>query len=143
MNQVTYQGIMMELSNIVGKEMVHIKSTLETPEIILNKKDGLLKFEGRSLPENPKLFYAPIKNWLSDYAQNPHQYTHVTFRFDYMNTTSSKMIMEVIDLLKLIERNNGRLIIDWYYQEDDDDMMEAGEDFAGITGAEFNFYSYP
>ncbi len=133
----------MELADIKDKEIVHIKPTLETPEIILNKKDGLMKFEGRSLPENPKLFYAPIKNWLNAYAESPHQYTHVTFRFDYMNTTSSKMVMEVIDIIKSVERHNGRLIIDWYYQEDDDDMMEAGEDFAGVTGAEFNFYSYP
>lgn len=142
MNFFTKNELESELSEIQGKEKVEIKRTTETPEILLCKNEGKIKFEGRSLPENPKDFYAPIKSWLSVYAENPPQKTHVTFMFDYFNTSSSKVIMEIIDILKSIESRNGEVIIDWLYQEDDEDMLEAGEDFASITDASFNYFSY-
>ncbi len=143
MNPLTHPELFMELANLQEKDVVNIKGTLETPQILLNKNDGTMKFAGRSLPENPKLFYAPFKNWLAVYVENPKPYTHVTFMFDYINTTSSKMVMELIDIFKKVEERNGRLIIDWYYQQDDEDMLESGEDFEQVTGSEFNYHSYP
>lgn len=133
----------MDLTEMLGKDSVLIEGTTETPEINLNAKNGEISFAGRSLPENPKIFYDPIKTWLAGYSENPAETTHVSFVFDYFNTASSKLIMEIIDIIRIVESKNGNLKIDWYYQEDDEDMMEAGEDFESVTGAQFNFISYP
>ena len=142
MNFLAKNELEMELSEIHSKELVHIEGTTETPEILMDKVEGKFKFAGRSLPENPKTFYASVKSWLAVYIENPCEYTHVTFMYDYFNTASSKVIMEIIDMLKEVEKRNGKLIIDWYYHEDDDDMLEAGEDFAAVTETEFNYHSY-
>jgi len=133
----------MDSNEILGKDNVIIEGTNETPEIILNKKEGIIKFSGRSLPENPKNFYDPVKHWLSGYGENPAKSTHVTFAFDYFNTASSKMIMEIIDLIKNVEKKNSTLTIDWHYQQDDEDMLEAGEDFAEVTMTTIYFHPYP
>lgn len=142
MNFLVKNELEMELSEIENKALVHLESTVETPEIILDKEEGKFRFAGRSLPENPKTFYAPIKSWLQAYIENPCATTHVTFMYDYFNTASSKVIMEILDLFKEVEKRNGKLIIDWYYHEDDDDMLEAGEDFESITDTVFNFHSF-
>ena len=133
----------MHASGISGEEIINIEGTSETPEVILNAKEGIVRFSGRSLPENPKIFYSPFKEWLTEYAKNPAPVTHVVFVFDYFNTASSKLIMEIIDIIKTVEENNSKLIIEWHYQEDDEDMLEAGEDFEAVTGVSFNYISYP
>jgi hypothetical protein len=133
----------MNPNEIYGKENVHMEGTNDTPEIELNKREGFIKFSGRSLPENPKNFYEPIKDWLNFYLENPPKTTHVVFAFDYFNTASSKMIMEIIDLVKNVEKKNSELTIDWHYQEDDEDMLEAGEDFAEVTMTTIYFHPYP
>lgn len=125
-----------------GQDIFFLKGTNETPEILLDRKKGFMKFSGRSLPENAKAFYSEIKDWVHWYAQDPLQGTHVVFVFDYFNTASSKMILEVLDIIKTIEEKDNTLVIDWHYLADDDDMMEAGEDFAEIAELKFNFYSY-
>ena len=124
------------------KEFVFIKGTSETPEVKLDRIKGEIKFSGRSLPEDAKSFYKPIKNWLSLYIENPVKGTHAIFAYEYFNTASSKIILEMLDLLKLAELKDDQLKIEWHYLEDDDDMLEAGEDFAEIADLEFDFVSY-
>ncbi len=125
-----------------NKDYVQMKGTSETPEVMLDKVNGAIKFSGRSLPEDAKSFYNPIKEWLSQYAQNPKKGTHAIFAYEYFNTASSKMILEMLDILKQVESKDDQLKIDWYYLEDDEDMLEAGEDFAEIADLKFEFISY-
>ncbi len=132
----------METMEIADKDVVEIKGTADTPEVILNRNEGVIQFNGRSLPENPKAFYQPIKSWLAVYSENPCPNTHLILNMDYFNTASSKMIMEVIDTIKVCEKSGSSLKIDWHYMEDDDEMMEAGQEFAEITETVFNFFSY-
>ena len=133
----------MHISGKSGDEIINIDGTTESPEISLNAREGIIRFSGRSLPENPKTFYSPIKEWLTEYTKNPAPSTNVSFMFDYFNTASSKLIMEIIDVIKTVEEKNSNLIIDWHYQEDDEDMLEAGEDFEAVTGVSFKYISYP
>ncbi|MFN2395710.1 MAG: DUF1987 domain-containing protein [Bacteroidales bacterium] len=133
----------MKISDISDKELVTLEGTSETPEIEFNATNGTIKFAGRSLPENPRVFYEPIKQWLIRYALKPAPATHVKFSFDYFNTASSKLILELIDVIKTAEKNNSKIVFEWHYQEDDEDMMEAGEDFESMTDSEFTFIPYP
>jgi hypothetical protein len=119
-----------------------VEATQSTPEVKLDKDNGKFEFAGRSLPENAKEFYNPIMDWLESYAQQPNDKTKVVFNFEYFNTASSKMILDVIEKLKGIKDNGKELDIDWCYLEEDDDMLEAGEDYSDITELPFNFISY-
>ncbi len=119
-----------------------LRGTSETPEVILNKDKGYIKFSGRSLPEDAKSFYKKIIDWVSSYVERPKKGTRVIFVFEYFNTASSKMILEILDIIKTMESKDSNLKIEWHYLEDDEDMREAGEDFAEIANLKFDFISY-
>ncbi len=119
-----------------------VEATESTPAVKLDKDNGKLEFSGRSLPENAKEFYSPIMEWLESYTKEANDKTKVVFNFEYFNTASSKMIMDIIENLKGIQENGKELDVDWYYLEEDDDMLEAGEDYSDITEIPFNFISY-
>jgi hypothetical protein len=120
----------------------YVEATQSTPEVKLDKENSKLEFSGRSLPENAKEFYNPIMQWIESYTQEPNDKTKVVFNFEYFNTASSKMILDVIEKLKAISENGSELDVDWCYLEEDDDMLEAGEDYSDITEIPFNFISY-
>jgi len=122
-------------------ETFYSEKTQSTPEVKLDKENGEMEFSGRSLPENVKEFYNPIIEWIDNYLKEPQSSTKVIFNFEYFNTASSKMILDIIEKLSELN-NNSDLKVDWYYIEEDDDMLEAGEDYSDITEIPFNFISY-
>ncbi|MFW6095836.1 MAG: DUF1987 domain-containing protein [Bacteroidota bacterium] len=142
MEVVAIKEILQEVNEAKNKDEVFIKGTSETPEVILNKKSGEIKFQGRSMPEDAKSFYVPLKEWIAEYAENPAPGTHVVFSYEYFNTASSKMIMEILEEISKIQDKDKQIKAEWHYLEDDDDMLEAGEDYADITGLNFDYISY-
>ncbi len=141
----------MELTALMEKEttnciadlpFIHIEPTQSTPKIILDSEKGMLLFEGHSLPENPISFYDPVKNWIEEYLEDPLKETFVKFNLDYFNTASSKVIMDIIEMFKLLDNDRQNITIEWHYQMDDEDTLEAGEEFALMAELDFIFISY-
>lgn len=129
-------------STLHSNDVFHIKGTADTPEILIDPVQGIVKLAGRSLPEDPKSFYGPVKERIELYAQNPVSGSKVIFKFEYFNTASSKIIMEIIDLVKEIAEKDEKVVFEWHYLEDDDDMLEAGEDYEDIAEIKFEYYTY-
>ena len=123
-------------------EVLSIKGTQETPEVLFDKDKGEFSISGKSLPEDVKEFYGPLVDWITQYASSPNPETILKVKMDYFNTASSKMILEIFELFKEMQDNGHKVTIDWYYQEDDEDMQDAGEDYADIVEVPFNFISY-
>ncbi len=134
--------ILKEVAEATEKDEVLIKGSAETPEVMLNSHDGEIRFSGRSMPEDAKSFYQPLKEWIQKYAENPAPGTRVVFGYEYFNTASSKMIMEVIEEVKKIAEKDNQLKLEWHYLEDDDDMLEAGEDYEDMLDVNFEFVSF-
>ena len=118
-------------------EPLDIDGTDDTPKIILDKKKGIFEISGRSLPEDSVEFYRPIMEWISNYAKEPNATTEFVFKLEYSNTSSSKLIQDVMIGLEKIK---GVKII-WCFQKDDEDMEEAGREFAGRIEIPFEFKS--
>jgi len=142
MGMLATKEIIKEVNEAINKDEVSIQGTAETPEIILSKSKGEIRFSGRSMPEDAKSFYYPLKQWIDNYSKDPQKGTKVIFAYEYFNTASSKMIMELIECIKKIQENDPDMHVEWHYLEDDDDMLEAGEDYSDITGVDFQFLSY-
>ena len=123
-------------------EVLSIKGTQETPEVLLNKQTGIFSISGKSLPEDVKEFYNPVIKWIESYSSEPNPETKLTIKMDYFNTASSKMLLEIFELFKNLHEKGSSVIIDWYYLEDDEDMQDAGADYADIVELPFNFISY-
>lgn len=111
-----------------------IEPTFDTPEIILNKEDGIISFSGKSMPENTKEFFEPIIQWIDNYTINPSKETHLIFKMEYFNTVSSRRIMEILEKIYEISGKKSNIKVDWHYDENDLDMKKAGEEFSMIVG---------
>lgn len=111
-----------------------IEPTFDTPEIILNKEDGIISFSGKSMPENAKEFFEPIIKWIDSYIINPSDQTHAIFKLEYFNTVSSRRIIEILEKLHEMPNSKSKVKVVWYYDENDLDMKKAGEEFSMIVG---------
>lgn len=103
-------------------EDLKIQRTPSTPEIDFDKS-GQFSIKGKSLPEDPKKFYEPIFSWAQKFSSKK---VHLEVKLEYVNTSSSKRIIE---LLRIIDSNKAinKIDMNWYYEIDDLEMLEFGE----------------
>lgn len=119
-------------------ESLIVEGTKKTPALEFNAETGIFKISGRSIPENTHDVYGPIVHWLAEYAENPKEATLLEFRLEYINTSSSKFVFEVIKKMEKLSIAGNNVQVNWYHEEDDEDMMETGEDFADICNLPIN-----
>lgn len=120
-------------------EVINIKGTDDTPNVILDKNNNLFELSGRSLPEDVNHFYEPILNWIDEYLESPNELTVFNFKLEYFNTASSKIILDILLKFEEITANGGKVLIKWFYNEDEEDMLEAGEEYADIVEIPFEY----
>lgn len=122
----------------VYPEPINIMGTIKTPKIILDVEKELFEFSGKSVPEDAAKFYEPVLAWIDAYVQDqPLQKSVVTFRMGYFNTTTSKIILGIVQKLAKIKKE---VVIKWYYAEEDEEMQEYGEVLEEITRLKFEMY---
>ncbi|MDP4223022.1 MAG: DUF1987 domain-containing protein [Bacteroidota bacterium] len=98
--------------------------TRRTPRIML--EPGRIFIVGRSIPVNPGEFYRPVFDWISRYIRINGNKTRIELGFEYINTSSTKWIYNIIKEIAGMENlaDNARIL--WYYDQGDDDMCELG-----------------
>lgn len=114
---------------------LNVAATEQTPKVTFNKSAGVFEISGRSLPEDARAFYKPVLGWLHEYAASPNAETALSFKLEYINTSSSKVVLE---LLGILQRINGAKVI-WCFQDEDEDMEETGEEFSELVSVPFEF----
>jgi hypothetical protein len=121
---------------------IRIVETSYSPEVNLDMERSRFEFFGKSFPEDPKEFYAPIIDWFRIYVTKPNRETIVHFKLDYFNTASSKKLVDILNILKEIHKQKKIILINWYYRSNDDDMLETGQTFSEIVNLPFKFIPY-
>ncbi|GBF50912.1 hypothetical protein LPTSP4_24390 [Leptospira ryugenii] len=109
-------------------ETIRITSTKNSPEVVLDFDNGIAEVVGESYPENAVSFYKPVFDWLNQTISQKKPFKFV-FKLDYFNTSSSKCIIDILDLLQIYHSNGGKINVEWYYRQDDEDMKDTGEEF--------------
>jgi len=122
--------------------VIKIDGTDDTPSVILDKDENNFQFSGRSLPEDAGKFYIPIMTWLKEYCANPNEKTIFNFKLTYFNTSSSKMILDILLKLEELKEKNKEVAVKWFYPEEDEDMQEAGIEYADIVNVPFEQIPY-
>jgi hypothetical protein len=119
-------------------DQIYIEGTRKTPSVSLDSK-GIIKIEGRSIPEDAELFFKDVVAWMNEYTLLKITSTRVDLAFEYLNSGTSKVILQMLKSLKDLGSSGHKLIINWYYEEGDDDILERGEYFASILDVKLNF----
>jgi len=107
------------------------------PEVDFNADKGECALVGESYFEATTEFYSPLLNWLEQYFSEYQDKSLIfNFKLSYFNTSSSRSILNILQLLKSKLDEGREITVYWYYEEQDNDMMEEVEDFVLDTGVE-------
>lgn len=123
-------------------DALNIKGTAETPNIIFDSSTNVFEITGKSLPEDVKEFYNPVLRWMKSYFESPNRKTVLKVKMEYFNTASSKMLLELFEILDEMYKSGKDVEIEWHYMEDDEDMQDAGNDYADMLEVPFKMFSY-
>lgn len=108
-----------------------INPTRFTPGIYFYFSKHTLEISGESYPENTSEFYTPIFERLRNYlAGITDQVVIVTLYLTYFNSSSSKILINLFDLLEESASESKNITVNWLYKVGDTDAREFGEEFA-------------
>ncbi|AFG38736.1 biofilm regulation phosphoprotein SiaC [Spirochaeta africana] len=110
-------------------EALHIEPTKSSPEITFDPGSGILRIQGQSYPENSFQFFEPVFAWLQQYLAQLAGPCTVQLNLDYLNTSSSKCLMDFIDLMEDAYSEGKQVRIEWLYDPDNDSSIELAEEF--------------
>lgn len=110
-------------------EPLNIKSTEDTPKVIFDPPKDVFELSGRSLPEDVNEFYQPVFEWLNNYFLAPNDKTVIYFNFQYFNTASSKIIVDILNFLDEKFDAGFNVEVKWFAVEEDEDIIDMGEEF--------------
>lgn len=127
---------------MINMKKVIIDKTPNTPYFEFDPDNGLLKIEGRSIPENPSDFYEKILTLVDEYYTNPQKKTRFDLNLEYINSGSSKFILGLFRKLKKYYDQGNDLVINWYYEEDDEAVLGLGEHYKSTIKLPFNLIEY-
>lgn len=112
-------------------ERLYIEQTKSTPKIQFDPEIHKLRIEGQSYPENAFKFYEPILAWLDTYLAGVDRQIvlEIYFHMPYINTSSSKCIMMLLEKLENAYQNGKQVAVRWYYDIENDTAVECAEEF--------------
>lgn len=119
-----------------------LAKTADTPHILFEPEQGIFKLEGESYPENAMEFYRPVIETLTSFVEAESSNLEVSLKMVYFNSSSSKCLLDIFDLLEEYAGKGNQVRVVWYYQHDDEDIKESGEDFAEDLNLDFELLPY-
>ena len=118
-----------------------IAQTKYTPQIELSFKDRFLRITGDSYPENAMEVYQPLITRLETYFANPAQELQIELNFDFVSTSSKKMLTDIIGILQAYHESGHTIRLTWFFPDGDLDWQEQCEMF--LEDASFNYSITP
>lgn len=116
-----------------------IESTEDNPQIYLDPENGHLLIHGRSFMEDITPYQQAIISWLRCYFQEAKKKTVLDLEIDYLNTTSSKMLVDILFELNKFYIFGNDVVVKWMYYEHDEDMEELGYELKELVDIPFEF----
>ena len=116
---------------------LYIAPTPSSPEVDFQFDRHALSLRGESYPENAAAFYGDILAQLREYLeQQSGQAIEVHIALAYFNSSSTKMLFNLIGALSSAAEAGNTVALSWYHDEEDDTILEFGqelsEDFPAI-----------
>ena len=107
-----------------------IAATRSTPLVDFDASTAVLRIEGESYPEDAAKFYLPLLDWLKGFLDGADTPITVELKLSYLNTSSSKCVMTLLDSLEEAYDGGMKITVNW--------RVEAGNEIAYECGQEFS-----
>ncbi|MBI9099623.1 MAG: DUF1987 domain-containing protein [Spirochaetaceae bacterium] len=108
--------------------MIDIAAGKSTPRILLDSDKKEFLIEGQSYPENSSSFYEPVINWIKEYISKDNEELLLKIKLLYLNTSSTKAMFYIFDLLDDAYKRGKKVKIDWFYDKENEMAKETGEE---------------
>jgi len=109
-------------------ECLKVEETKASPLVDFNPNTNILSIKGQSYPENALKFYMPIFEWLKEYFKQLSNEAIFNIELSYLNTSSTKCIMDFMDMLEDEFGEGKKIKLNWYYDEENDSIYECVEE---------------
>ncbi|HEY6920702.1 MAG TPA: DUF1987 domain-containing protein [Methyloceanibacter sp.] len=122
------------------RDKIDIAATTRTPAVTFDFTQHHLKIKGESYPEDVTEFYGPVFTALDNYLTKLGKGScRFDFELIYLNSSSAKAIMMLMDKLEAAAKKGASVEVYWYYDKEDDTMQELGEEFGeDLENAKFH-----
>ncbi|UII28707.1 DUF1987 domain-containing protein [Fulvivirga maritima] len=121
---------------------LYLESTEDSPKVFLDYSSGKLSIVGRSFMEDTAPFHQAIVGWLRTYFQSPQKETFLDLEMEYLNTSSTKMLLDILFELNKFFIFGNKIMVRWKYDPDDEDMAELGKEIADMVDVPFEHVVY-
>lgn len=112
------------------------------PEVNFDVSSGECVLSGESYMEEAYKFYMPLLDWLREYTLKEGKPVTFNIKLTYFNTNSSRLLLDMFDILKKSVDAGNKVEIKWYYEEDDPDIKDEVEDFEIETGLQIKMLPF-
>lgn len=119
-----------------------LTKTKDSLEIDFNCDTGVFYMSGNSYPENATSFFVPVFEWIEKYIIEKAEKIELYCKIDYFNTSTSKCLLELADILEGYSKAGGEVKVKWYYKKGDIDTQEAGEELFEDYEIEYEILEY-
>jgi hypothetical protein len=127
------------MENIVIKE---VQDSPYYPSINFSAENGICEIAGESYMEETFKFYSPLLDWIKKYIKEVGKPLTFNFKLTYFNTNSSRLILDMLDIVKKYQDEGGRASVNWYYDPEDPDMIDEIQDFEMETNVKINLIEF-
>ena len=118
-------------------DRLYIEETKSSPKIDFNPQTGILIIEGQSYMENAFKFYKSLFEWMDEYFELNTENVQVDIRLSYLNTSSTKCLMDIIFKLEQVVQIGKKVKVNWYYKSRN--ILECGEELQEDLEEELEF----
>jgi hypothetical protein len=120
-------------------EKLIVSSKRDSPEIVLDPKEGVFSIKGVCHPENVTKFFEPVMNWLDEFENEVKKQPYskeikVIFYFKYFNSATYKYLISLLQKLYVLKQNSISILVEWRYEREDDEMRESGVELFEFSG---------
>ncbi|MBI5440599.1 MAG: DUF1987 domain-containing protein [Deltaproteobacteria bacterium] len=110
-------------------EDLTIPATLSSPRVEFDVTAGTLRLTGESYPEHSLDFYRPILVAAAAFLRETERPFAVELRLSYLNTSSIRSLMDLLDDMEAAHRRNRPVTLTWFYDEENERALELAEEF--------------
>ena len=111
-------------------ETIFLEPTEDSPKLLLDPKLGKILVKGRSFMEDTVPYYSAILEWLRDYFKEPQQETVIELEFEYINSASERMVIDVLAEFNKYFILGHKVKVIWSYPPEDESLIEMGEELS-------------
>ena len=106
-----------------------IAGNTSAPAIACSWEQGTVRISGESYPDDTRSVFRPLMDWITAFLAHGTRPLRVETELSYLNTSSIKAMMDILDLLEQAHQDGHSVSLDWHYDTENERALEVAEEF--------------